>query len=865
MKFHCKPIRLLVTLLSIVFLFQASVLSLSGETIQNTVSPGIETDFSAFLTNDGEETTTLPSQTEEETVYPIPIELFESISCSTDRFSSRMLEAEGDLSTVCMANTDGTVSMYFFPYPVKYVDENGQVKDKSNALTTHVRDGYAFINAENDIRTSFPDNVNNRPVRLTMGSYTIEVAPLTVPTRQSIADTFISLGSPIQAEKLDAETVLYEGAFGTDTAIRYQPQFNGYKEEIILYSEQANTRFSFRISCEGLLLRRQGDTLCYIDKETSETIFVTDPFFIYDSADDPHAYVETGFTLTELADSSYILTVAVSEDFLATDDLTWPVYVDPTIQYWSSSSTECAVVYSGTPDTVYSRTSTAYIGLRDSSYMKGRMLMRLTCLTDNIIFNNLEASDVESVTLGLYLQAYGSADTNLSLYQFGGSSAWTPSTASWTGVSANSLGTLADTQTVSSTKSGYVDFDITSTVKAWMAGTTAAEQKATRGLILLNTVETNTSKTRTVYTNANNPTFIPYVQLVYTPVLADGYYYMQNMGSGQYAEVESASLTAGTAIQQNSYHGQDHSLWQFTRQSNGYYRVNSKASGMYMCVPATASGSNVAVTQNSTSNNGALWAVLRADSGNLILISMPAARTGEVGNVLTVPSNSKTNGTDLKQNAYTNDTNYFDEWKLFAPSQYGCAPFRAFDEDDVPYNTVNCHGYAMQINYTPVPVYVDGNNNYVGGWYSEETFNAVKDTSVSLNDLAYLINRDFRNWLSSSASGLEPNKVTYHENLDWVEIDANTPIHEGQYRLVLRIGRNISNGQANVDYHFWYQTNDGTWTNKHGRTPVQHLLDGSYPELDSSPGWDGGSLRYTSEIYYYAITYDSVVSWNGGN
>ena len=36
MKFHCKPIRLLVTLLSIVFLFQASVLNLSGKTIQNT-------------------------------------------------------------------------------------------------------------------------------------------------------------------------------------------------------------------------------------------------------------------------------------------------------------------------------------------------------------------------------------------------------------------------------------------------------------------------------------------------------------------------------------------------------------------------------------------------------------------------------------------------------------------------------------------------------------------------------------------------------------------------------------------------------------------------------------------------------------
>ena len=36
MKFYRKPIRLLVTLLSIVFLFQASVLNLSGKTIQNT-------------------------------------------------------------------------------------------------------------------------------------------------------------------------------------------------------------------------------------------------------------------------------------------------------------------------------------------------------------------------------------------------------------------------------------------------------------------------------------------------------------------------------------------------------------------------------------------------------------------------------------------------------------------------------------------------------------------------------------------------------------------------------------------------------------------------------------------------------------
>ena len=48
---------------------------------------------------------------------------------------NRLWKQEEDLNTIIFQNRDGTKTMYWFDQPVKYVDENGEVKDKKNELT----------------------------------------------------------------------------------------------------------------------------------------------------------------------------------------------------------------------------------------------------------------------------------------------------------------------------------------------------------------------------------------------------------------------------------------------------------------------------------------------------------------------------------------------------------------------------------------------------------------------------------------------------------------------------------------------------------------------------------------------------------
>lgn len=79
---------------------------------------------------------------------------------------SRLREAEPDLNSVIFFNQDGTNTMYRFSYPVKYVDENGRIKDKSNAVASIDSESvyysnYAYVNAENDINTYFPRNLSS--------------------------------------------------------------------------------------------------------------------------------------------------------------------------------------------------------------------------------------------------------------------------------------------------------------------------------------------------------------------------------------------------------------------------------------------------------------------------------------------------------------------------------------------------------------------------------------------------------------------------------------------------------------------------------------------------------------------------------
>lgn len=70
-----------------------------------------------------------------------------------DGYVARLNSEERSLSEVVLEKDDGTRALYLFDENVKYIDENGEVADKSNNA---VRKGRAFVNEGNDVEVILP-------------------------------------------------------------------------------------------------------------------------------------------------------------------------------------------------------------------------------------------------------------------------------------------------------------------------------------------------------------------------------------------------------------------------------------------------------------------------------------------------------------------------------------------------------------------------------------------------------------------------------------------------------------------------------------------------------------------------------------
>ena len=87
-----------------------------------------------------------------------------------------------------------------------------------------------------------------------------------------------------------------------------------------------------------------------------------------------------------------------------------------------------------------------------------------------------------------------------------------------------------------------------------------------------------------------------------------------------------------------------------------------------------------------------------------------------------------------------------------------------------------------------------------------------------------------------------------------------------QYRVVLRTGFHnfYDDGQlliiANYDYHFWYQTYDGRWANKHGDEEPEWLPNGTTPFSLGSSGWALNATGIDGTEYVHEDFYDGTIN-----
>jgi len=637
---------------------------------------------------------------------------------TTDRIKEyghiqRLSSGEDSLNSICLLNNDGTTSMYYFDHAVKYIDDSGVTRDKDVSIIESKIDNFLFENKSNNIKLMFPKNIINTPVSISFENYKIYM---------SLYEPYNCISS---VYKSNDNIVIYNEAFGANTAVTYESGYDGLKENIILYSENAPTSFSFVIQCDNLVVQNINSVISFIDPNDNITIFTMDPFYVFDSSEQKNEYIIKEFNLEREKSNTYILTLKLDSDFLSRE-LVYPVFVDPSIKYNDTNYIEDAPIYSGKPNTNYSTALVSDLGNNSNGNGVGRLLLRFPCLKQaGSVFAGLSKDEFISAKLYLYNKAYGTSNSTISVYKYSGSPGWQENSVTWNNCSNGGFGTFQASANLSFSSSGYYSFDITNAVSSWVTSSQQATYSFSCGLIVRNQNENDSGNVKEIRLSNYSSSYTPYIVITYSCNIPDGTYFIKNVGTGRYMDLEGPYLDEGTPIQQWDYHGNNQSKWVINKQSDGYYTIKSLFSNKYVCVENNSSSANAAIRQySSNSGLGARWTFSKSNSGNIIIT---AKSVGTNNIVLSVPLNANSNGTDLIQYTYTNNTNYRDEWRIQRDHKVS---LNAFNES----SSIIRNSY-----FAPVSNYINNSNNdcfysissdYYTSITKEQMLSYIEDSSI---------------------------------------------------------------------------------------------------------------------------------------
>ena len=401
---------------------------------------------------------------------------------------NRLWAQEPDLCTVMFQNRDGSKTAYFYPNPVKYIDEDGIIRDKRSDVTSLIdnplyREDYAYVSASNDIKTYFPKTLSDsKGIVLAAEGVKIEMSPisgkdtnLTTDAAQEAMSAAASKSMSEISRNRPKDIVTFNAVFGTDTEVQYTPIFNGFKEDIILNRYTGINKFSFLVKTNGLgLVKNEFGEYCFINPLTGEQKATLGNIFVFDSREADDDYDQTEYShhyqidILEI-DQEYVVTIVIDVEYLICEDTVYPVIIDPTVTISSNgylgNIQDSILWYNYTAASVgnkeqlfagfYGQASYGYLGC-------GRPLIKfpgLSIITD--------ASSINSATLSLYSLESRSA-ANVSAYIMG--QYWTENTSVCTSTLWNGYtGSYLSKQNGFSANTSY-NFPITTAVQAWKNG-----------------------------------------------------------------------------------------------------------------------------------------------------------------------------------------------------------------------------------------------------------------------------------------------------------------------------------------------------------------------------------------------------------
>jgi hypothetical protein len=427
----------------------------------------------------------------------------------------RLYEKENDFSTIFFANADGTETAYLFFEDVKYIDENGEVADKSNELfddfESEIFYDYAYANKENDIITYFPQTLSSEfGIALEHEERFIKLSP----ANDLKSDVFTR-----------GDVAYYDGAFGEETKLRYQTTFSGFKEDIILNSYVGN-EFRFILEACGLTaVHDENNGVNLIDVKTKEIFGTISPIFVYDSFVGTSRECDVNFTydnrfeIISISEGQYEIIVIVDDDFLRNPNTVYPVFVDPTYTLVATSGTNKHIldtpIYngSGAAGIRSGGNQTAVVGFagvqtNGANYGAGRLLMRFPGLfLQDFMYDS--GYIINSANIILREQSGNSNSATIEAYFYTGP-AWDETTifssTIWSGFGSR----LSSVAFSSSPVNG--SFNITAAVRHWQKDVHGRLDGLLKGVMFRNVTSETSATPRKIFAQteagSNRPSLV---------------------------------------------------------------------------------------------------------------------------------------------------------------------------------------------------------------------------------------------------------------------------------------------------------------------------------------------------------------------
>ena len=407
------------------------------------------------------------------------------------------VEQDESLNTYVFQKEDGKRVVYFLDENVKFIDDNGEIKEKNLSLTSTEK---GFSPAFNDIDILLPTTIKES-IQFNYGKSSIAITPS---------------GDNYAEGKSDGKSVSYTGVFGENTILRYTPLLSGLKEDIIVTDKAAPTEYSFVLKTNGLSIRSDEDGFYLSLTENSEEKIRLGNVVAYDS--NGRESIGELFVNTVSVGSEYVVTVSVDPDFLVNESTVFPVTIDPTFTVsdntHGSNAIQDAPIFQGYPNGNFGNYIYNSVGTPDSNFGIGRTVVKLSGLTSATEYTTIAASQIDNV-LFYARESSGSSTQTINLHPITGVSSWTENTVTWNTI-GSSFNTSIDFGTTMY-NGQWSAFDITNLVKGWKSGSYVADC----GFILKNSSEANFKNFHSCEctTTGNRP----YVVMTYTPTLSLNY------------------------------------------------------------------------------------------------------------------------------------------------------------------------------------------------------------------------------------------------------------------------------------------------------------------------------------------------------